>query len=106
MADPVALVAQEIEAIQALIDQAGDDQEALLRALDRLTQLHEATRAARQYIADVGPATVTRALLSGVDPDDLRQRPYEESVVRRYAREAGLPPRKPGPRRRPLPPQS
>ncbi len=104
MPDPAEFVHREVRAIQALIDQAGDDKKALLRALDAITALHTAVQDARQFIADVGPPTVTRALQAGVDPDMLRGRPYTESQVRKFAREAGLPPKKRGPRRRELPP--
>jgi hypothetical protein len=75
---------------------------ALQPALDRIAALHEAVQDARQAIADLGPPTVIRALQAGADPDDLVQRPYSESQVRRFARDAGLPPKKRGPRRRVL----
>jgi hypothetical protein len=101
--DPGRLVRQEIETIRKLAQQAGDNPEALLQVLDRITQLHQATLDARQFIAEIGKPTVIQALQAGVDQRDLSGRPYADSQVRKFAREGGLPELPRGPRRRPLP---
>lgn len=105
-----AIVAEEIADLRrALARTDAKDQDGLLDILNRLTALHQAAEEIRSYVAETAPGLVTQALGAEIDQDDLVGRPYGETVVRRLAREAGLPPRRPGPRRRrgrTLPPQS
>lgn len=76
------------------------DAEGTLATLRRVTELHEALQQARQVVADMAPQLVHRALQQGVDQAVLAGKPYTPTVVRRLARAAGIPPLKPGPRRR------
>lgn len=109
--NPAQAIKTEIDALRGILAAGvAGDQTALLDALDRITQLHLAGEAIRDFVAEHGQTLVTQALQADVDQADLIGRPYGETVVRRLARAAGLPPRRPGPRRRrigrQLPPQT
>lgn len=101
MSNISAAINAEISGLQQQASAAGD-LPALEQVLDRIAALHNATQDARQVIADLGRSTVLQALKAGADPEALVGRPYSESQVRKFARDAGLPPKKRGPRRRVL----
>lgn len=94
-----ALLDRELAGIVAEA-RAAQTADQALAALRRVTDLHEALQHARQVVADTAPPLVRQALAEGVDPATLAGQPYTPTVVRRLAREVGLPPQKPGPRRR------
>lgn len=105
----VDVVTAEIEQVRTLTAGAGADPAKLLDALDRLTQLAQAADLLRDYVADNGPALVVEALRADIDQAELVGRPYGDTYVRKLARQAGLPPRPSGPRRRiarQIPPQT
>lgn len=70
----------------------------VLALLDAVTELHQAVGAARAVIAANASGLVRHALQLGVDPGKLVNRPYNSRTVATLYREAGLPPRRPGPR--------
>lgn len=96
------VVSAEIEDLRRTLAQINHtDPDAVLDILDRITALHQAAEEIRAYVAENAPDVVTLALKEAkVDQDDLVGRPYGETVVRRLARDAGLPKRRPGPRPR------
>ncbi len=96
----VDLVTAEIDSVRRLTATAGADPGQLLDALDRLTDLAKAADLLRDYVADNGPALVVQALNADIDQAELVGRPYGDTYVRKLARQAGLPPRPSGPRRR------
>lgn len=100
MTDVLDDLRREIREVAEQAATVDRDPEAIAAALDRLTALYDAIEAVRHELADSAPALVVRALLAGIDRDDLIGRPYSANVVRNLAKEAGLPPRRPGPRRR------
>jgi hypothetical protein len=66
--------------------------------LDAVTVLHQSVTLARALIAAHAAPLVIHALGLGVDPHELVNRPYNGRTVASLCREAGLPPRRPGPR--------
>lgn len=101
MSDIGTAIKAELAGLQRQASSA-EDLPSLNQVLDRIAALHNATQDARQVIADLGRSTVLQALKAGADPEALVGRPYSESQVRKFARDAGLPPKKRGPRRRVL----
>lgn len=89
--------------VQEIVDQAASvdrDSTAITATLDRLTALYEAIEDARRDLAGTASVLVARALVVGIDQDDLIGRPFSATTVRSLAREAGVPRKRPGPRRR------
>jgi hypothetical protein len=67
------------------------------------TTLHTTLTTAQRSL-DEALLTLTRnALLSGIDPDELVDKPYPARKLRAIARELSLPARRPGPRPRRAP---
>lgn len=97
---PTEQLREHLAEIDRLIEVAGDDPELLGQVLDRLTEVHRLRAELADWVAGRGWDLVKRALLAGVSQDEIRERPYNYSTVLKIAREAGVPKKKPGPRRK------
>lgn len=101
-----AALEQELaEALQQSRDAPAQDIAAAFAALDRFGTLITAIDAVRWPAAEETRALIKRLLKLGVDPRDLYNRPFSDTVVREiYTKELGQKMPKRGPRPRTTPP--
>lgn len=73
------------------------DPTAALADLDAATERYDETGAAHEAARDEAVAKVVAALKAGATPTEVTRRgPFTDAYVRKLAREAGIPPSRPG----------
>lgn len=87
----------EEAAAQAAQARAGDDQGAILAALDRVANLYDACSSVRLDATEHAKELIRQALRAGVDYRLLFDRPLSAPIVRGLAKELGIEVAKGGP---------
>lgn len=95
-----ALARELSRARQQSRDADPKDVDATLAALDRFAELVNGIDNARWQAAAATHDLIRRALKLGVDPRDIYDRPFSDTIIRRVVKELNMKMPRPGPRPR------